>query len=442
MEGKNIFKYLEGSTIYFSKMIGVPIYNQEGKQIGKFNDFFVNYGELYPVAMAIRFKLKNEYFYVQWEDLKYFSYKRIQLEDKAIIRSGKTYPKIFAKQNLGPQNSTVDFPSIGSVILDKQIVDTFGKKVVRVNDIAFLKMERDLRIVHAGVGLRSMIRRLGFDRLFNLLFLNLIAKSRFYRLEKTINWKYVHAITDRTLNQHVKLNLTNDELKNLHPADLADILEDLHSHGREQVFSELDVELAAKTLSEVEDDIQTSLIREVAPDFAAQIIENMDTDEAVDLLNELSDKETDAILSVIKDSEVQEEIQDLIDYEEDSAGGLMTTNYFVVSPNYTPKQVFTLIRENGEEIFELDTIYVTDANQKLVGTTTLVEIIKQSETKTILEFMNTADIKVLTPEKSWEDVADYMNKYNLFRLPIVNERHELLGVISVDDILPWILGEN
>ncbi|MDC0255257.1 divalent metal cation transporter [Bacteriovoracales bacterium] len=139
---------------------------------------------------------------------------------------------------------------MGKVILDKQIVDTFGKKVVRVNDLQFIKSGPHLRITHVAIG----IRRLGFENLVDFFIKKINKNSKFLNRETLINWKYVHAVPDKNLQSHIKLNLSNDQLNDIHPADMADILEDLDVHGRKEIFNHLGTQTAAQTLSEIEPD--------------------------------------------------------------------------------------------------------------------------------------------------------------------------------------------
>jgi CBS domain-containing protein len=444
----SIFKDLNETTIHFSGFLHIPIFSHEGHHIGKVSDVFVDYGEPYPGVLALQYLNAGHAFYITWNDIESFSLKKINLKDEAYLRRGSTYPKVMASTNLfdglidsshGPQ--VIDLPPIGKVILDRQIVDTYGKKVVRVNDVQFIKVGRHLRVTHAEVGFTSMLRRLGYIALIKKITAMIGFQHRFPQRDTGINWKFVHAVPVRGL-MNLQLNLTNEELKKLHPADLADILEELDAHGREAVFSSLDPETQAKTLSEVDEEFQTDLLESTEPEDAAKIIENMGTDEAADILSELPENQASEIISKIEDDEIQMDIQNLLEYDEDTAGGLMTTEVFQVPASTTRDDILKLIQEGHEEIDSIYDIYVVDDNEKLLGLSTLHNILIHKENLPISEIMNKSDIKSLSPTTQWREMAEFISKYNLINVPIVDTNGKLLGTVSVDDILPWLLGER
>jgi CBS domain-containing protein len=441
----DIFKDLDDITLHFSATVGINIYNEDGHKLGRLIDYFIDYEEIYPSVLALQYKRSGVLFYILWEEIISFSYKRIVIKKEAFPRRSRTFPKtlstktvtsILANQFAG---STVEYPPVGQIVLDKQIVDTHGKKVVRVNDIQFIRAGKELRITHAEVGLRSFVRRLSLENPIDFFVKLIHPQAKYLSLDTTINWKYVHAIPNRNIQKSVRLNLTNEDLKQLHPADLADILEDLDSHGREMIFSNLDPKLAAETLSEVDEDLQASLLENELPEKAAEIIENMDTDDAADLLNELDEAVADEIISNIDDLETQEEIQELLDYDEDSAGGLMTSEIFEVTSNLKKSEVLSLIQEKHDEVASFFDIYVIDENRKLIGTLSVQELLIQKEDLTVSEMMNDSDIKCMNTDTSWKEVANFMNKYNMITVPIVSKENELLGMISVDDIMDRLL---
>jgi magnesium transporter len=205
------------------------------------------------------------------------------------------------------------------------------------------------------------------------------------------------------------------------------------------IFSNLDPKLAAETLSEVDEDLQASLLENELPEKAAEIIENMDTDDAADLLNELDDDVADKIISNIDDLETQEEIQELQDYDEDTAGGLMTSEIFEVTADLKKSEVLLLIQEKHDEVASFYDIYVVDENHILIGTLSLQELLIHKENLLVGEMMNDSDIKYLNASTHWKQVADFMNKYNMVTVPIISNEHELLGMVSVDDILDRLL---
>lgn len=441
----NKFSDFNDITLHFSKAVGITLYNEDNQKLGNLYDFFIDYEEIYPSVLALQYKRSGFLFYVNWEDVLSFNYKKIIIKNETFPIRSRTFPKtlnqktvtsLLANQFTGP---TVEYPPLGQIVLDKQIVDTHGKKVVRVNDIQFIRAGKDLRVTHAEVGLRSFVRRLSLEKPVDLFVKILIPKSKYLTKDYTINWKYVHAIPNRNVQKSVRLNLTNEDLRDLHPADIADILEDLDSHGREMIFSNLDPQLAAETLSEVDEDLQASLLKNEAPEKAADIIEMMDTDDAADLLNELDEAQADAIISNIDDLEIQEEIQELLEHDEDSAGGLMTSEIFEVKTNLQKFEVLKMIKESHSEVASFYDIYIIDDNKNLIGTLSLQELLIHPENAFIHEIMNSTDIKFLYADTHWKEVAQFMNKYNLITVPIVAKNNELLGMVSVDDVMDRLL---
>jgi Mg/Co/Ni transporter MgtE len=287
-----------------------------------------------------------------------------------------------------------------------------------------------------------MIRRLGFEKITALVQKIFNFKIKFLDQETVINWKYVLAVPDQSVQQHVRLSLSLEDFKGLHPADLADILEDLSNKGREAIFRELDPELAAETLSEIDLVMQMTLLKNEAPEKAAEIIENMSPEDAADILNEMNDDRADAILAEIDDIEIQDEIKDLLDYEEESAGGLMTPNFFSFEQKQTKEHILKQIRSNRDEAHPNGDIYVTNETGKLIGVCSFLNLLISEKNHTLDELMRNDDIKFVSPSDHWRTVIDLMNKYNLVNIPVIDKDEKLLGVVFIDELLPWLLNEK
>ena len=440
----HIFSNLNQISVFFSELLGVTISDSKKNKIGKLQDIFIDFEETYPTVLALQFLQNKKKVFIPWEHVKSFSIKEIEIKESEIVEA-KKYTKKGKKRAItnilaaGYSETPVDLPPVGKVVLDRQIVDTHGKKVVRVNDIQFIKSGRFLKTIHATVGFRSIVRRLGYDRFYQ--FISNILKRDFLS-EKLINWKYVHAIPDRNIQSNLKLSVSNEDIRSIHPADLADILEDLDVYGREKIFNTLTPEQAALTLTEIDDDLQSKLIKGETPEDAARIIENMGTDEAADILSELDKEQASAIISNIQDDETGEEIQELLEYEDDTAGGLMSSEVFEINLNSKKSDVINKIQNEHDEIESIYDIYIIDEDNKLVGTCPLSKILIQIGDIKITDIMTKDDIKSLTPYVSWKEVASFMSKYNLINVPIVDDSNILLGIISVDDVLPWLLDEK
>lgn len=442
------FNDLNEISIHFSHTEGIPLITTEGKKLGKLKDFFVDYEEVYPAVLAIQYKSNNQLFYVEWEYVKNFTLKEVIIEHDCFIGRSRSFPKaktnkvitsLLANQFSG---STMEFPPLGKIILDRQVVDTSGKKVVRVNDIQFIRSGQNLRVTHAAIGMRSMMRRLGYEKFIDFVVKAINPKSLYLKNEVLINWKFVHAVPNKNVRSNVRLTLSDDEIKKLHPADLADILEDLDSYGRELIFSNLDPKLAAETLQEVEDEVKISLIKNEKPEVIAKIIEEMDVDDAADTLNELSDTKAEQIISKIEDTETADEIRELREYQETTAGGLMSKEYFEVAPESDKKSILEKFKKEHDYIENIIDIFVTGESGELVGICPIQNLLLCDDNVLVKNIMISEDIKSTEPETHWKIVASMMSKYNLMNIPVIGEDKTMLGIISVDDLLPWLLDEK
>lgn len=442
-----IFEKFPEISLNFSDSLGTIITNEAGKKIGKLNDYFVDYDDIYPAVLAIQYKVNRQLFYINWEDIVSFSLKKIIVKDQFFMGRSRTYPRVKNKKSSASllsnqyEGETSEFPALGKIVLDRQVVDTHGKKVIRVNDIQFIKAGKSLRITHAAVGIRSMIRRLGYEKVVDTCVKLIRPKALYLTKEALINWKHVHAIPNRSFQTNLKVNLSNEDLRDMHPADLADIIEDLDNHGREAIFSSLDPKTAADILSEVDEEIRPLLLRNEEPEDVADIIEQMDTDDAADILGDLSESKAEAIIKEIDDKETQEEINELLEYKDHTAGGLMSTEVFEISPDSTRSEVLDFIVEKHDDFENIYDIFLINSSGHLVGTCSIKDLLIQKENVVMKDIMKDRDLKTLTPDTHWKEVASFMSKYNLINLPIINDQHKLLGIISVDDVLPWLLDE-
>lgn len=437
-----VFHKLSDPIIFFSQCRGTPIYNENGKRLGKLQDFFIDFEEAYPTVIAIQFKSRNEIYFSNWISVREFNYERITLSNNARIRRGKTFPKIPKQKSVksllkvNNEAEIIDYPPLGSIVLNKQVVDTHGKKAVRVFDIHFIKIGRLLRVTHADTnkskahGLTKVI--VFFESLFTKKLKN----------EDKIPWKYVHTLGTEKTGEDIQLNVSNEELESMHPADLADIIEDLDDFGRKAVFKNLDPEMAAETLVEIEDNLRSELIRGRSNEEVAEIIDELESDEAVDLISELDPSKTEDILSQVKDKKAAEEIQDLLKFPPNSAGGIMSTETFTTQIGNSRKTILQHLQMHYDDYENIYDIFILDDQNKLIGVCPLKLLVTSLEDLNIEDIMQTEDLQSIQPYESWLSVSQIMSKYNLINLPVCDQENKLLGHISVDDILPWLLKEK
>lgn len=321
---------------------------------------------------------------------------------------------------------------LAHALLDQQIVDVNGRKVVRVNDIA-LRIEHtsgrdELWIQDVGVGLRGAFRRLTEGILPRRLIRRLQQKFP----EIAIPWEYCN-IVEPDPQRRLKLLISHDRLSQLHPADLADIVEELGPAEREVLFETFNTDIAAEALEEVAPKIQVSILNSLDQDRAADILEEMAPDSAADLLNALDDEQSEEILEEMED-EPAADVEELLDYDEDTAGGMMT-NYFLAMPQ--DATVLAAIEEMRAEDYLVKTlthVFLTDDDEKLVASIPVGRLLVTDPSQPLkpLAFRETARVDVTADR---DLVVETFDKYNCYALPVVDEVSILRGVITADDVI-------
>jgi magnesium transporter len=317
-------------------------------------------------------------------------------------------------------------------LLDQQIIDVSGRKVVRVNDVDLLREQLNgtlkLKVGRVDIGLRGAIRRL----------LKGMAPSRAIEAlamrmpEKSIPWEAVDLIeTDPA--RRVRLRLAYERLSRLHPADIADILEDLAPAERESVFGSLNQEVAAEALEEIDPKMQIELMRSIDSDKAADIVEEMDPDAAADLLGDLPQETSEEILEEMEPEERQE-VSGLLAFHENTAAGRMTTDYIALSPEHTVGDAIDRLRSFEGPVETVSTIYLMDSQEKLVGSVPLVSLVL-APGGTRLGTLTPEHVIYVEASASEKDVAEMFDKYNLLTLPVVDEEQRLTGIITADDVI-------
>jgi magnesium transporter len=340
--------------------------------------------------------------------------------------------------------SKMDAPGeilLREALLDKQIVDMGGAKVVRVNDLHFLKLGRsDLRLVHVDVGTRGLVRRMGWQPTMDALLRRFAPRSQYLSAERLIRWQYVQPLSLDASAQSIRLSVLQRQLKELHPADIAEILTDLDTHERATMFRSLDPETAADALAEVEDPrIQTQLLETVSQEHAADILEEMQPDEAADLLSELPQETSTALLRKMEVDEAQD-VRELLTYPPDTAGGMMTTEFVALPADLTVEEAFARLRIAAPDVEHIYYLFVVDADQRLVGVLNLRHLIMAQPQARLQEIMIQNPARAHHTD-SHDTVAEIVEKYELLGLPVVDDNDVIVGMITVDDVLSHIASQ-
>ncbi|MDO5044240.1 MAG: CBS domain-containing protein [Coriobacteriia bacterium] len=410
---------------YLSQMIGLPVYDAIGEKIGEVNDLGIATGEIFPRVTSLAFKGPSKTpFMISWR--KYVD----NISDEGVYLAVGSKDIRFSY--LQPSELL-----LARDLLDKQIVDTQGLKVVRVNDLKISQSGKNqLRLLGAETGSRGILRQI-WPPLedFAIKIAGLFGKKLNERL---IAWNYMDLL-DRDLSQ-VKLSITHKRLDELHPADVADIIEQLDPKLRASVFASLDEEVQSATMSELEDEYQADVIDDMDESSASVMISNMDPDDAADILNELDYDKAEKLLRLMGVNE-QQAIRSLLGFKDETAGGIMTSEFVALDENSTVSDTVDFIRSLDEDHETINYVYTLDKDGVLSGVLSLRTLVLAQAQDLLVDLAHT-DLITASPEEDQEEVAEAIMKYDLLAMPVVDENFRLLGIVTVDDALDVMQEEH
>lgn len=317
-------------------------------------------------------------------------------------------------------------------LLDQQIIDTNGRKVVRVNDVDLddqrTNGNTELRITQVDIGLPAAVRRM----LQGVVPPMAIRRIQSKLPPRNIRWEFVNLIEPDPMRR-VKLRLSSDKLAKLHPADLADIAEELSPDERQSIISSLDEETAAETLAELDKRLQTQIVEKLDPEKAADIIEEMSPDEAADLMQNLEPETSREVLEEMDVREAQE-VEELLRFDENTAGGMMTTEIVVVGEDATRGEVLDHIRFHEIPTDQLDNIVLINRDAQLAGTVPIASLLLADAEQRMAEIASEPMLS-MKPNAGEKEVFEIFDKYNLRSLVVVNKENCPIGAITVDDVV-------
>ena len=406
--------------LFLSRLVGRPVRDRHGDSFGKIRDLIVALGEQYPpvTGLVVRVTGGRDIF-LPWTDVEEID------ADGARLRTTLIDMESF-RQRPNEIRLWLD-------LLDKQIVDVEGRKIVRVNDIQLAPVDGRLRLVAVDVGLAGILRRLGLAGPGERL-----ARALHLEAENYIEWEDVDPVESSVSS--LKLRVPHEALGTLHPADVAHIVEQLAPRDRAGILAALDDERAADVLEELNADDQVDILEALEPEKAADILEEMGPDEAADLVADLSEERQEQLLGLMEPEEASD-VRELLAYGEETAGGLMTTDFITITPEMTAEQVIERLRELHPDADQVYYLYVTDADGILVGTITLRGLIVAAPETPVRDFMRSDPISVGV-DLDAEEVGAAIARYNLLALPVVDADGRMQGIVTVDDALERALGEG
>jgi len=403
--------------LYLSQAIGRPVRDRDGEPIGKVADLIVAVGDRYPPVTGIVVETNRRRIFLPWSSVASLDMSGARLGTQTIdIDKFRQRPNeiLLAKD-----------------LMDKQIVDIDGRKVVRVNDLRLDEIEGKLHLVAVDVGTSGLLRRLGFEGAFRIVARNL----RLPLPERYIDWEDVDPV--ETSIASVKLRVPHGGLAELHPADLATIIDQLAPRDRAGVLASLDDEAVADAMEEMEPETQVEVLEDLAPERAADILEEMSPDDAADLVADLAQDTRDVILAHMERDEV-EEVQELLGYPEESAGGIMTTEFIALEEHLTAAGAIDRLRELEPDAETIYYVYVTDQEDRLVGVLSLRDLIVARPDTPIHEVMIREPVAV-DALADQDEVAEVVAHYNLLAVPVVDPEGRLVGIVTVDDAIDTVI---
>ena len=320
-------------------------------------------------------------------------------------------------------------------LIDRQIIDVHGRKVVRVNDVDLEWLGRGaahlLRVAEVEVGLRGAVRR---------IFKGLLPRATLETLSRRfaasgIPWQFVDVI-EVDPARRVKLRIEHERLNDIHPSDLAEILEDLPPAEREAVFTALDEEVAAEALEEADPKLQKALLEKLDDEKIADIVEEMDPAAAADLLAELSEEQSDAILEEMEPEERQE-VEELLEFDEDSAAGAMTSEFVAVSYEATVAQAVQALKNFDGDPETVTEIYLLSERRILRGAVSLSRLV-MAQPETHLSVLAEPRVLSCPFDRRQNELAEIFDKYNLHSLPVVDSMGRMVGVVHADHVISFL----
>jgi len=403
---------------FLSEVLGRTVTDFDGNYIGKIEDLIAR--ELaeatHPIVDAVVIKGKNKTIITPYALVMALFAPSIPLKCHA--------------EDLTEYQPTENDIFLSRDVLDKQIIDTDGARVVRVNDLELVRVNGSLYVGNVDIGLMGILRRFGLAA----------ATERFtstFHLsppQTFISWDDVELLRH---DPFMRLRVPVESISELHPADVAEILSDMNKLESRQVLEAMDMEHLADTLEEVETEFQANLVENMSDEKVADLLEEMEPDEAADLLAELPERRSRGLLALM-DKEDAAEVRMLLTYPEDSAGGIMTTEYACVPPDVTAEEAIKILRETASDAETLFYVYVTDVTDHLMGVFSLSNLIFADPQAPVADFMEDR-VKSVHLLDEQEEVAQVITKYDLIAIPVVDDQNVMQGIVTADDALDKII---
>ncbi len=405
------------NEMYFSAVLGKTVINEQGQEIGSLFDLVMVPGETFPEVSHLVVKGRKRLVAIPWHAILLFNQFVISVAGTSTDFPRYELPdgEILVKRD----------------ILDKQIVDVDGAKVVRVNDLKIGSSRNMLCLLTVDISLSGLLRRLGYEKAGKKI-ATLLKKEI---PSREISWEFVQPL-EKNLSR-LTLTMAQDQLSDMHPADLASIITNISHQHIQTVLISLDTETAGEAIHELDPELRSRVISEMDSELASDILEEMEPDEAADVLGDLSEEKAKELLELM-DAEEAEDIQELMEHEDDTAGGLMNNSFLTINPAMTAGEGLTEVKRHAEEIEMISYAYVVDGEERLIGVVSLRELLISPPETPVADIM-VEQVKSVEVHAEPEDILELIAKYNLVAVPVLDTEGKMAGIATVDDILEMFL---
>jgi CBS domain-containing protein len=404
-------------TFYLSRILGNKIQIDQNRTEGKLLDLVVDVTAVRPLVIAAKIKTGNKTLIV---DFSAFS----------ITKKNNQYTikcESLIEKEIPSENTLY----LVKHILDRQIVDMDGRKVVRVNDLRLAILSNGTYLLAVDIGFEGLLRRLGVAKPLKYMLkpLGVNIPSRFLLWEEVETIDFSH--------QGIKLSKSYTKLETLHPSDLADIIEDLDRTSQLAVFSSLEAEKAADVLEELVIEAQLNVIENLSADVAVNMLEKMPTDEVADILEEMDDEQANEIL-IRMNRDASEEVRELMGYPEKSVGSLMTTEFISFHPDLSVSEALVELRRLSPDPEYVNNIFIIDDHERLIAHFSLADLVL-AEPRIRLDQVMNRDLIFVRDDDEIEELNEIIEKYNLLGVPVVDEHMTLIGMVHINDVVHNLL---
>jgi magnesium transporter len=408
------------ARVSLTALLGTPVTDSQGHLRGRLKDIAVATGPDAGKVTGLVLKTRAGLCIVPSEDVMETPAGTLELRSSGAMVSLKDDGNyLYLQQDL----------------VDRQIIDIHGRKVVRVNDVDLEWMGRGaahlLRVAEVEVGFRGAFRR---------IFKGVLPRTALESISRKLGasgipWQFVDVI-EVDPARRVKLRIEYERLAEMHPSDLAEILEDLAPAEREAVFTSLDEEVAAETLEEVDPKLQKALLEKLDEERIADIVEEMDPGAAADLLAELPEEQSDAILEEMEPEE-RHEVEELLEFDENSAAGRMTTDFIALGMQSSVAQAVQALRTFDGDSENVTEVYLLDEKRVLRGAISLARLV-MAQPETRLAVLAEPRVLSCPADLRQDDLAELFDKYNLHALPVVDALGRMVGVVQADHVISFL----